>query len=101
MTQPRLAVPTLFFALVLAAIAAGCSGGGAGSLPTTPGAPSDATSRGQQPVGAVLRIHIPRKRKHHGRGAEYVSPNTLALTVGVQHVTASPWPSMPAANIRR
>ena len=94
MTRPRLLVPTLFSALALAAIAAGCSGGG-GSIPTSPGAPTGSAAHRRVPVGAVLRIHIPRKHKHRGRGAAYVSPNMLALTVAVQQVTASPWPALP------
>ena len=94
MTRPRLLVPTLFLALAIAAIAAGCSGGG-GSVPTSPGAPTGTAAHRRAPVGAVLRIHIPRKHKHRGRGAAYVSPNMLALTVAVQQVTASPWPALP------
>jgi hypothetical protein len=96
MTQPRLIVPTLFTALALAAMAAGCSGSsGSGSLPTASGAPNDAAARRRHPVGAILRIHIPPKPKHHKRGERYVSPNTQSITVGVQYVTASPWPSLP------
>jgi hypothetical protein len=95
MTQPRLLAPSLFAALALAAIAAGCSGGTSSSLPTAPGVPSAEAARHKTRVGAVLRIHIPPKPKHRKRGGRYVSPNMLSLTVAVQQVTASPWPSMP------
>ncbi|HTA40226.1 MAG TPA: hypothetical protein VK760_14175, partial [Candidatus Acidoferrales bacterium] len=76
MTHPRLIVPTLFAALALAAIAAGCSAGssGGGSLPTAPGASNDAAHR-KPKVGAVLRIHIPAKPKRRKRGAHYISYN--------------------------
>jgi hypothetical protein len=99
MIQPRLLFPTLFAALTLAAIAAGCSSGSGGSLPTTPGTPTGDAARHRKRVGAILRIHIPPKPKRHRRGAQYVSPNTLALTVDVQDVTASPPLSMPTQTL--
>jgi hypothetical protein len=95
MSTSRLLAVALFAALAVAAIGAGCSGSPAGptSLPSTMNGAS-VESAASKRVGATLSIKVPRRPKHHGRGAKYVSAFTESLTVEVQKVTASPWPSL-------
>jgi hypothetical protein len=97
MTKQRLLGPTLFATLIFAAAAAGCSGGAKGTLPPAPGNPAATNENAARKhrTGATLRIQIPPAPRRHRHGANYVSPSTQSMTVLVQEVTASPWPSIP------
>jgi hypothetical protein len=79
--------------LCAASIFAGCSAQGSPTMPAGPGAGganrAENSARAPRKGRLVLRIKIPKERKHAaGRAPKYVSPATLSMVVAIAGPTA-------------